>query len=124
KDLLELDPAGVREQQRWVVGRDQRRTRPHDVSVALEKRQKAATDLGGAHMRGIYEVAGGNPNAELDFRVLTESVHGPPDLVGIEAPSGQKGVEPTTRGDVVQLGQCPPLLFGDPSNVLGRVDTL
>src|SRR6185369_2047759 len=45
EDFLELHHAGVREQQRRVVGGNERGAGAHGVAVALEIRQEAGSDL-------------------------------------------------------------------------------
>src|SRR5262249_25790688 len=51
KDILELVHPGVREEQRRVVGRHERRARYDAVAVLLEELQERRSDLVGGHSR-------------------------------------------------------------------------
>src|SRR5690606_10779327 len=54
EDVLELDHAGVGEEQRRVIARHQRRRRHDLVPFRLEKGQEFLTDLGGFHSFGRW----------------------------------------------------------------------
>src|ERR1039457_2969001 len=45
KQILELDHAGIREQQRWVVAGDERTRRHYCVAVLAEKLQETSPDF-------------------------------------------------------------------------------
>ena len=51
EDLLELHHAGVREQQRRIVGGHERRARANRVAVAREILEETGADFGGKHIR-------------------------------------------------------------------------
>jgi hypothetical protein len=60
EDVLELVHPRVREEQRRVVARHERRARDDGVAVAAEEVQEAAADLAGTHA-GAYSIESARP---------------------------------------------------------------
>ena len=89
EDLLELHHAGVGEQQRRVVGRDERGAGADGVALPREIVEEAGANLGGEHRRAIYP-GRGNPLKSKRERFLQ-----------------------STAGDAVATIQGPRLRYDD-----------
>jgi len=81
------------------------------VAVALEKLKESAPNVGGTHMRAIYECADDSPTRRLRLDLLAKRVHDRLDLVGIEAAAREKCVQPPPSSEVVKSSERLPFLF-------------
>ena len=110
KGPLELVHPGVGEQQRRVVGGEQRGGGHLAVPLALEILDEAASDVGGVHPANISRVRGAHQDGEGER--LPDCL---PDLRAGEAAAGQVGHQPAAlglAGELTQLtrpacGECP-----------------
>src|SRR5690606_22741051 len=96
EDVLELDHAGVGEEQRRVIARHQRRRRHDLVPFRLEKGQEFLTDLGGFHSFGRWGKLAGH-YIRFDTTNRASSRKRPAGRRIRTSPGGTGGVIPRPR---------------------------
>src|SRR5205085_8121537 len=79
---------------------------------ALEKLKESASDLGGTHMRAIYECADDSPTRRLRLDLLAQRLHDCLDLVCVEAATCEKRIESPPSREIVEAKERLPLLLG------------
>ena len=82
------------------------------MAVALEILQESATDLGGTHMRAIYECADDSPTRPLHLDLVAKRGKDRLDLVGIEAAACEKRIQSPPAREIVEASEHLPLFHG------------